>query len=162
MMKELTFSALFLALISVVLAVSKEERHRGFNEDVEWETLDDAKTKAAAQNKPIFLLIHKSWCGACKALKPQLVNSKEFAEFSKNFVMVNVEDEEEPNDKSYAPDGGYIPRILFMKPNGEIIKKVINAGGNASYKYYYSNAQDIMTSMKSVMEEMKGTVSDEL
>ena len=41
-------------------------------------------------------------------------NTADLVELSKKFVMVNVEDDAEPEDDKYAPDGGYIPRILFL------------------------------------------------
>ena len=51
-------------------------------------------------------------CGT--ALKPKFGASAEIAALAKSFVMVNVEDDEEPTDSQFSPDGGYIPRILYM------------------------------------------------
>ena len=53
--------------------------------------------------------------------------------------MVNAEDDEAPHgDTSFDIDGGYIPRIFFMDSNGAVKEDIINAGGNAKYKYFYS------------------------
>ncbi|KIH52849.1 hypothetical protein ANCDUO_17041 [Ancylostoma duodenale] len=38
----------------------------GFGEDIDWVPWEDAIEKALDDNKPIFLLIHKTWCHACK------------------------------------------------------------------------------------------------
>jgi hypothetical protein len=48
------------------------------------------------------------------ALKPRLASNKDLGEMSKKFVMVNVKDGKEPDDKQFRPDGNYVPRILFL------------------------------------------------
>ncbi|KAB0387046.1 hypothetical protein FD755_002002, partial [Muntiacus reevesi] len=53
-------------------------------------------------------------------------------------------DEEEPKDEDFSPDGGYIPRILFLDPSGKVRPEIINENGNPSYKYFYISAEQDM------------------
>ena len=48
------------------------------------------------------------------ALKPRIRNDAEIAALSKNFVMVNCQDDEEPMEDQFDIDGAYIPRIYFL------------------------------------------------
>ena len=51
-----------------------------------------------------------------------------------NISKVNALDDDEPKGSEYTPDGGYIPRILFLNSQGTVMADEINQGGNAQYK----------------------------
>ena len=87
---------------------------RGFGEYIQWVAYEKALEVSKEKNMPMMLIIHKTWCGACKSLKPKIRDSREIWELSKYFVMVNVEDSEEPVDNQFFKDGGYYPRIYFL------------------------------------------------
>lgn len=99
-----------------------------------------------------MLIIHKSWCGACKALKPKFKDSEEIAKLSKYFVMVNTLDDDEPKDPMYSPDGGYIPRILFIS-DGKVQEDLIHENGNPKYKYYYHSPDGIINTMQRAIKK---------
>lgn len=134
----------------------KNPLSRGWNDDIPWVSLEAALDIAKKENKPIFLLIHKSWCHACKSLRPKFAKAKEIAELSKQFVMVNTEDDEEPWEEQYQPDGKYIPRIFFLDPEGNVMSDVKNPKMEyEQYQYYYSNPAPIITAMKQVLKRLE-------
>lgn len=47
----------------------------GFGEDIDWVKWDESVETALEQNKPIFLLIHKTWCHACRCKDYVNINS---------------------------------------------------------------------------------------
>jgi len=130
---------------------------RGFGNDIDWVSMSNALQIADEKKKPIFVMVHGKWCAASQALKPKFSTSSAIKELSKNFVMVNMEDDEEPQGENgeefkFGPDGGYVPRIVFLKHNGELMKEITNPDDkyNAN-KYYYPTPDLIIKSMETAI-----------
>jgi len=150
-----TLIALVLCLAAVTVSGADGGPGHGWGDDIDWKTFTEGKAASAETGKPLMLIIHKSWCGACKALKPKFGASAEIAALAKSFVMVNVEDDEEPTDSQFSPDGGYIPRILYMSADGKVQPDVYNKEGSDKYKYYYSDAGSVKTGMENAVSHFK-------
>jgi protein-disulfide reductase (glutathione) len=48
-----------------------------------------------------------------------------------------LEDDEEPADDAFKPDGGYIPRIFYLDPKDQKVRTdIYNKAGSDKYKYH--------------------------
>ncbi|XP_049885739.1 thioredoxin domain-containing protein 12-like [Pectinophora gossypiella] len=150
--------SLFRLIVDTVYCAPSNDsgRDNGFGSHYVWAgSLESGIQIASNHKKPVMVIIHKSWCRACKNLKPKFASSPEIQQLSKHFVMVNLVDDEEPKSSSYAPDGSYIPRILFISPNGRIDGEIVNEEGSTQHKYFYSKPEQIARSMKKVLDKYK-------
>ncbi|XP_045779290.1 thioredoxin domain-containing protein 12-like isoform X2 [Maniola jurtina] len=136
-------------------------KDNGFGSNYVWAgSLEAGMQIAVNHKKPVMVIIHKSWCSACKNLKPKFANSNEIQSLSQHFVMVNLMDEEEPKNNKFAPDGTYIPRILFISPMGMVDCDIYNEEGSSQHKYFYSRPEQIAKSMRKVIEKYKSEQFD--
>jgi protein-disulfide reductase (glutathione) len=86
------------------------DAHATWGASIAWRSLAEGKAEALATGKPLMLLVWKTWCGACKSLRPRFAGSAAIAAAASDVVMVNLVDDEEPtgNDALYKPEGaGY-------------------------------------------------------
>ena len=111
-----------------LVASTEGAASNGSNDAIAWKTLDEAVASSKDSGKPIFLLIHKSWCGACKGLKKNFAGDAAIEKLATEFEMVNTEDNDEPQGDQYQPDGGYIPRLLFLNSEGTVQAHIKDTG----------------------------------
>ena len=98
---------LFYVILGSVFAINSN----GFGDQVNWV---DYSSALSDSSRPTMIILHKSWCAACKNLKPKLAENLDFEELSQKFSMVNAgEDNELHNNVDLSVDGSYIPRIFF-------------------------------------------------
>jgi protein-disulfide reductase (glutathione) len=124
----------------------------GWNDRIAWTRLSDGMRTGRMEQKPLLVLIHQSNNGACKALKPQWIKSKEIAQLSSHFVMVNAGDHEEPKDPKFRPEGvngGYYPRIIFLRPDGTRIDGI--QGPSSHHTAYFSKPAQIVEAMRAAL-----------
>jgi hypothetical protein len=62
-------AVLFLLCASGVICEGGS-KGRGFGDNYDWKSLDAGIAEAEASGKPAMVVIHKSWCGACKVISP--------------------------------------------------------------------------------------------
>lgn len=144
-----------LALLLVFATLAVGAAADGFNaKRISWVEWDKAVDTAKRLDKPVMMVIHKSWCAACKQLRQKFVGSAEIELLSQHFVMANVEDEDEPAEEKYSPQGGYSPRIMFLHPNGDVAD-VVNTHGDPSHLHFYGTAEEVVRGMLAALRTLR-------
>lgn len=122
----------------------------GFGDRIAWRGLDEGFREAASAGRPILLLVHAGWCPRCKELRPSFFDPA-LAELSDKFVMINVDQDAEPASLKFAPDGSYIPRVVFFDPQGKLDAELLNPG-RPRFKYFYTRHDDLVGTMRRALE----------
>ncbi|XP_037645080.1 anterior gradient 1 [Sebastes umbrosus] len=114
---------------------------RGWGDSLDWvESYEKGLEMLENSKKPLMVIIHKENCTDCEALKKAFVASHPIQKMAKeDFIMVNLLTIE-TTDKNLAPDGDYVPRILFFGPS----KTLLKIGGKYSTREYTYDPSDMV------------------
>ncbi|KAI1899235.1 hypothetical protein AGOR_G00059720 [Albula goreensis] len=121
---------------------------RGWGEDIDWaETYMEALGLARSRQKPLMVIHHLEECPICTSLKAVFSEHEEIQKMAKeDFIMFNLQ--HETNDRNLAPDGYYVPRIIFVDP--ALVVRIDITGKNNVHKYSYTS-----TDTQLLVENMK-------
>ncbi|XP_008327311.1 anterior gradient protein 3-like [Cynoglossus semilaevis] len=164
------FRWLLLTLIfGVCVTAAKEEKEeiyeedpdhlsRGWGSEIRWSSgYEPALIEMAANKKPLMVIHHKDDCPYSQALKKAFVEEESIMKMAqKDFIMVNVV--EETGDPNMAPDGYYVPRILFVDPSLTVRADIKGQYSNHHYTYEPKD----MELLAQNMEKAKNLLHDEL
>lgn len=63
-----------------------------------------------------------------------------------DFNLVSIEAEgETPSQAGFSPDGGYVPRAFFLRPDGSPDYSLV--GPNPKYKHFFASPDLLLTAM---------------
>lgn len=123
----------------------------GWGEDIAWRGFDEGMSESAETGRPLMMVVHTTWCTKCKALKKKFRSDMELQELTDDFVMINVDQDENAGALQYAPDGQYIPRIVFLDEAGNVDEKLRNKR-SPRYKFFYTPNDDIAEVMRKALK----------
>ncbi|XP_078084316.1 anterior gradient protein 3-like [Mustelus asterias] len=145
------FLLLVAATSSLASAIKKrppQTLSRGWGDDLTWvQTYEEGLYKARKSNKPLMIIHHLEDCKYCNALKNVFAqNEKVQAMADKDFIMLNLM--HETSDKNLAPDGKYVPRIIFIDPSLTVRADIVGKYSNRLYTYEPQDIQLLIQNMK--------------
>ncbi|KAJ8255677.1 hypothetical protein COCON_G00195410 [Conger conger] len=123
---------------------------RGWGEDIDWvETYEEALRTSKTSKKPLMVIHHRESCPICKDLKAAFSGHEEIQRMAKEeFVMFNLM--HETKDSNLAPDGYYVPRIIFVDPAMVVRSDITRPGKKYMYSYTDNDMQQLLDNMKKV------------
>ena len=142
------------AVVALALAAAPALAHDWNEKDIAWKGLDDGLALAKTERKPVCLIVYTEWCPHCGNYS-KVFHDPKVVEKTKQFVMVRLDqDKEKERTGAYAPDGGYIPRTMFLAPDGTLAADV--HAPRPQYQYFYDEKDpgSVLTGMDAALAKL--------
>uniref|UniRef100_A0A672FZL2 Anterior gradient 1 n=2 Tax=Salarias fasciatus TaxID=181472 RepID=A0A672FZL2_SALFA len=127
---------------------NRSQFSRGWGQNIRWLKDYNAGLDALKKtHKPLMVIHHLDGCPHSQALKKAFVADKAIQKMAKeSFVMLNVV--EETGDPNLAPDGHYVPRILFIDPTLTVRTEITGKHSGNLYTYTPDDMELLAENMK--------------
>ncbi|XP_026232263.1 anterior gradient 1 [Anabas testudineus] len=121
---------------------------RGWGDSITWvKSYEDGLAKMVKSQKPLMVIHHRLNCPHSQALKKAFAAEKSIQKMAKeDFIMLNLV--EETKDKNQAPDGYYVPRILFVDPSKTVRTSIVGKYNSHHYNYKPDDMAILAKNMK--------------
>lgn len=118
-------------------AAPEKADHIAWSDAVTWRDWETALRMAKEENKSVCLVVYADWCPHCKELAPVFAQPA-IASAAAGLIMVRQDqDADAPWLKErLGAYGDYVPRVLFLDPNGNVHEDL--QSGHPRYPYFYA------------------------
>ncbi|KAM6986215.1 anterior gradient 1 [Aplochiton taeniatus] len=148
--------AFLLAGCVSVLAQKKAKQRpqtlsRGWGDDITWvQTYEEGLKKMKTSKKPLMVIHHQEDCPHSQALKKVFAADKTVQKIARGkFIMLNLV--HETTDLNLAPDGHYVPRILFVDPSMTVRADIAGRYSNRLYTYKPGDVPYLIENMRKAL-----------
>ena len=133
-MKRAIFALLALGALMLPASARTPDLAEAWNgAEIQWHDMTSGVPEAERTGKTALLVFHATWCQVCRQLRA-VFKDPEIVAASRDLVMILIDVDKDPDlNSSFAPDGGYVPRTVFVDPQGEVIESLQSA--NPKYRY---------------------------
>ncbi|XP_036965823.1 anterior gradient 1 isoform X2 [Acanthopagrus latus] len=121
---------------------------RGWGHSIKWvKSYSDGLAEMVQSQKPLMVIHHKEDCPHSQALKKAFVANKSIMKMAReDFIMLNLVGES--GDKNLAPDGFYVPRILFVDPTLMVRTDIQGKFRDHLYTYEPADVEALANNMR--------------
>jgi thiol:disulfide interchange protein len=141
----------------VMVAAARVASAHDWNDGaIAWKGLDEGLAEAKKDKKPVCLIVFTEWCPHCKNYA-KVFHDPAIVAKAKQFVMIRLDqDKSKEQAQKYAPDGGYIPRTIFLAPDGTIAADV--HAPRDQYKHFFdeNNPASVGAAMDAALAKFGG------
>ena len=133
-----------LLITAVALALSLATAHAGGDwndKGIAWQAFEAGLAKAKQEKKPVMLIVFTEWCPHCTSYS-KLFHDQKVVEKSRQFVMVRVDKDKQPDvSRKHAPDGVLDPALDAKRDK---------------YRYFYneSDPTEVLAGMDAALAKL--------
>lgn len=150
----MTLARTVLLAAALVVLARPAAAHDWNEKDIAWKGLDDGLVLAKKEQKPVCLIVYTEWCPHCANFS-QVFHDPKVVEKTKQFVMVRLDqDKEKERTGKYAPDGGYIPRTMFLAPDGTLAADVHAPRDKFQFFYDEKDPASVLAGMDGALAKL--------
>jgi len=156
MIRSLVCAVLLLAALPLATQAGTANYASAWNgAEINWRDPRSGISEATKTNRPVLMVFHATWCSFCRRFQ-RVFKDPAIVAASRDFVMIlaDVDTEKELNG-AFSPDGTYVPRTLFIDPEGNVSNKLVGPDPQYPHSLDVDSPAELLALMKKAHQVFK-------